>query len=72
MRFPNASVGEQIRRLFYAVTPKETTFEKVEDVPNYLNEVSLSIQWLSEEIAASETDLRLGNRKKTFLKLFKL
>ncbi|XP_065068859.1 alkylglycerol monooxygenase-like isoform X2 [Rhopilema esculentum] len=38
MRFPNASVGEQIRRLFYAVTPKETTFEKVEDVPNYLNE----------------------------------
>ena len=40
MRFPNASLDQQIRRLVYAVTPWESSFAKVEDVPDYLNEVS--------------------------------
>lgn len=39
MRFPNASLNQQIRRLVYAVTPAESTFEKAQDVPDYLNEV---------------------------------
>ena len=39
MRFPNASLNHQIRRFVYAVTPWETSFEKTEDVPDYLNEV---------------------------------
>eukprot|EP00112_Aurelia_sp_Birch-Aquarium-sp1_P023453 Seg70.4 transcript_id=Seg70.4/GoldUCD/mRNA.D3Y31 product="Alkylglycerol monooxygenase" protein_id=Seg70.4/GoldUCD/D3Y31 len=38
MRFPNASLNHQIRRFVYAVTPWETSFEKTEDVPDYLNE----------------------------------
>ncbi|XP_065068854.1 alkylglycerol monooxygenase-like isoform X1 [Rhopilema esculentum] len=38
MRFPNATASEQIRRIFYAVTPWESSYEKVDDVPDYLNE----------------------------------
>ena len=42
--FGNTSVTLGVRRLFYAVTPNESSFEKLEDVPNYLNEVwSLSL-----------------------------
>lgn len=29
----------RLRRLFYLVTPNETTFEKLEDVPSYVDEV---------------------------------
>ena len=43
MRFPNASASEQIRRIFYAVTPWESSYAKIEDVPDYLNEASLLI-----------------------------
>ena len=37
--FGNVSFTLGVRRLFYAVTPNESSFEKVEDVPDYLNEV---------------------------------
>ena len=33
------SIG--IRSLFYVVTPSETSFEKIEDVPNYVAKVSV-------------------------------
>ena len=35
----NVSFSLGVRRLFYVVTPNETSFEKLEDVPDYLNEV---------------------------------
>ena len=35
----NVSISLGVRRLFYVVTPNETSFEKLEDVPDYLNEV---------------------------------
>jgi len=38
MKFPNASFSNQVRRFFYAVTPWESSFEYVSDVPDYLNE----------------------------------
>lgn len=34
----NISVAVGIRRLFYLVSPNETSFEKTEDIPDYLNE----------------------------------
>ena len=37
--FGNVSFSLGVRRLFYVVTPNETSFEKLEDVPDYLNEV---------------------------------
>ena len=37
--FGNTNFSVGVRRLFYAVTPNETSFEKLEDVPDYLNEV---------------------------------
>ena len=37
--FGNVSLSLGIRRFFYAVSPNETSFEKLEDVPDYLNEV---------------------------------
>ena len=36
--FGNTNFSVGVRRLFYAVTPNETSFEKLEDVPDYLNE----------------------------------
>ena len=33
-----ASIG--FRSLFYAVTPGESSFEKIEDVPDYISKVS--------------------------------
>lgn len=33
-------VVTRVRRLFILVTPNETSFEKLEEVPNYVNEVS--------------------------------
>lgn len=36
----NISFLQGSRRFLYAVTPKETSFEKLGDVPDYLNEVS--------------------------------
>ena len=36
-KFPPLLTG--IRRFFYAVTPNETSFATVEEVPNYIQEV---------------------------------
>jgi hypothetical protein len=41
--FGKTSFTVGVRRLFYAVTPNETSFEKLEDVPDYLNEVGLHL-----------------------------
>lgn len=35
----------RLRRLFYAVTPNETSFPTVEEVPKYVDEVS-RLLWL--------------------------
>ena len=36
-KFPPLLTG--LRRFFYAVTPNETSFATVEEVPNYIQEV---------------------------------
>ena len=36
----NVTLLQGSRRFFFAVTPKETSFSKRGDVPDYLNEVS--------------------------------
>lgn len=38
-KFGNVSFTVGVRRFFYAVTPNESSFENLEDVPDYLNEV---------------------------------
>ena len=35
-----SQVAEDVGFLFYVVSPNKTTFEKAEDVPDYLNRVS--------------------------------
>uniref|UniRef100_A0AC34R222 Uncharacterized protein n=1 Tax=Panagrolaimus sp. JU765 TaxID=591449 RepID=A0AC34R222_9BILA len=35
-KFQNGLTFENLRRFFYIVSPAETTFEKLEDVPDYL------------------------------------
>ena len=37
--FQNDLTFKNLRTFFYLVTPNETTFEKVEDVPDYLEQV---------------------------------
>ena len=40
----NVSFTKGVRRFLYAVTPKEASFAKLDDVPDYLNEVSTGIK----------------------------
>ena len=39
MTIGNVSIALGIRRIFYLVSPNETSFEKPEDVPDYMDEV---------------------------------
>lgn len=45
----NLFTFNRFRKLFYLVTPNETTFEKLEDVPDYIDQVCYYIRavWFS-------------------------
>ena len=42
MALPNVTFWDGIQRLFYIVPPSESSFEKLEDVPDYISQVGLS------------------------------
>ena len=60
MVFSNATTGEKLRRFWYTITPSETSFERIEDVPDYLNEVRNIFRMLKlyDYISASSLLLR--------------
>eukprot|EP00794_Sanderia_malayensis_P015972 gene15972-17580_t len=66
IRLPNATLNEQLRRFFYAVTPSESSFEKVQHVPDYLNEaiplfmVAVIVEYLVS-IAKGQPALRFND-----------
>lgn len=35
-----------LRAMFYMVTPSETSFEKLEDVPNFVDEVTMCLWFI--------------------------
>lgn len=46
----NSNVSKQVRRMFYLLTPTETSFEHAEDVPEYIDEsVSVFLSFLITE-----------------------